>query len=215
MINAGGQNGVEPDTLVLEDAQFNSTQLNRTKKVGKTSDKVPSVRMSRSALSTSAFNSAREKMSAREEKDAMIVYRDSAIDGEESGARAVDWGATRRRLLRPFARRRASCVVAVGALIVLIAVGTSTRICVDAPTDAKPAPPALPAAYPPASPPGSGEAPGRERVCLDGGSYFAIGVVIYALLLMANDNPPDLCLLGATVILRLARINSAEDSWQA
>lgn len=50
--------------------------------------------------------------------------------------------------------------------------------------------------------------------CLDTDSYFVLLTTIVALLLMCNDLPPDLVLLGATVLLQLTSVISSADAWK-
>ena len=63
------------------------------------------------------------------------------------------------------------------------------------------------------------ESPGRNNsitlktICLDGDSYLVMALYLYALLLMANDGPPDLVMLGFTLILVFADIIKDKDAW--
>ena len=63
------------------------------------------------------------------------------------------------------------------------------------------------------------ESPGRNNsitmktICLDGDSYLVMALYLYALLIMANDAPPDLVMLGFTLILVFADIIKDKDAW--
>ena len=52
-----------------------------------------------------------------------------------------------------------------------------------------------------------------EQVCLTGGSWFVIWLTFFCLILMCNDQPPELVLLGATTVLRLLELIDAGQAW--
>ena len=91
-------------------------------------------------------------------------------------------------------RRRTSCVMAVLVSIVVLALGLSgLEVCVDDP-DADAAPGA--------------------KVCLTAGSWFVIWITTFCLILMVNDQPPELVLLGATFTLRILELIDADQAWR-
>ena len=51
-------------------------------------------------------------------------------------------------------------------------------------------------------------------VCLNAESYWALALTLVALLLMANNQPADLVMLGFTVLLSVSDVISDEEAWQ-
>ena len=96
------------------------------------------------------------------------------------------------KLLRRLYARRVSCGIIVLMSIAILAVGVSgADIRVDKTSD-----------------------DGRtEEVSLGAGSFFVIWLTFFCLILMCNDQPPELVLLGATVALRVLRLIDSRQAW--
>jgi di/tricarboxylate transporter len=50
--------------------------------------------------------------------------------------------------------------------------------------------------------------------CLGAAGYWTLWLLLAALLLMANESPPDLVLLGVTTLLLLTRVISNDEAWR-
>ena len=52
-----------------------------------------------------------------------------------------------------------------------------------------------------------------EITCLTSESYWVMALYLYALIVMANDAPPDLVMLGLTIVLLFSEIVTDKDAW--
>jgi len=52
-----------------------------------------------------------------------------------------------------------------------------------------------------------------EITCLQSEAYWVMALYLYALIVMANDAPPDLVMLGFTIVLIFSKIITDKDAW--
>ena len=52
-----------------------------------------------------------------------------------------------------------------------------------------------------------------EITCLKSEAYWVLALYLYALIVMANDAPPDLVMLGLTIVLLFSEIITDKDAW--